>query len=108
MGAPQRDDEASHSVTEQLERWKIFIKLWETAIREDKEVIVTGDININTLKWMRDDLPSTDSIHKLKALIELLFEKIIPLGVSQQVTVATRSWPGQEDSCLDQQAGQDL
>ena len=94
-GHLRQEDDSSHSVSEQLERWKLFIKQWEAAIREDKEVIVTGDININSLKWMRDDLPSTDSTQKLKLLIELLFERIVPLGVSQQVTVATRSWPGQ-------------
>ena len=30
-----------------------------------------------------------------------MFEKIIPHGISQLVTVATRSWSGQEESCLD-------
>ena len=38
---------------------------------------------------------------RLKSLIELLFSRIIPHGVSQLVTVPTRSWPGQEDSGLD-------
>ena len=91
-GHLRQEDKSSHSVPEQLERWKVFINQWEAAIREDKEVIVIGDININSLKWMKDDLPSNDSTQKLKALTELLFEKIIPLGVSQLVTVATRSW----------------
>ena len=100
-GYLHQPDRSSHSIAAQLERWKVFISKWEQAISEDKEVIVTGDINLNSLKWMRDDLPSTDSIHKLRPLIDLLFEKIIPLGVSQQVSVATHSWPGQQDSCLD-------
>ena len=46
-------------------------------------------------------MASTDSIQKLRPLIDLLFEKIIPHGVSQHVAVATHSWPGQQDSCLD-------
>ena len=100
-GYLRQPDKSSHSATAQLERWKIFTEQWEQAISEDKEVVVTGDIIINSLKWMKDDLPSTDSIHKQKPLIELLFEKIIPLGVSQQVSVATHSSPGQQGSCLD-------
>ena len=52
---------------------------------------MTGDVNINSLKWMKDDLLSTDSTYKLKVLTELLFEKINCLGVSQQVSVATNS-----------------
>ena len=100
-GYMRQPDKSSHSVAAQLDRWNIFINQWEKALSEDKEVIVTGDININSLKWMRDDLPSTDSVHKLRPLIDLLFERIIPHGVSQQVAVATHSWPGQEDSCLD-------
>ena len=64
-------------------------------------MIVTGDINFNSLKWMRDNVPATDFVQKLKSMIDLLFEKIIPHGISQLVTVPTRSWPGQEDRCLD-------
>ena len=63
-------------------------------------MIVTGDMNIDSFKWCRDDLPSTDSIHKLKPLTDLLFEKIIPHGFSQHVSVATHSWPGQQPSCI--------
>ena len=39
---------------------------WEKAIIEDKEVIVTGDVNINSLKWMKGNLPATDSIYRLR------------------------------------------
>ena len=94
-------DKTSHSVVAQFARWSIFIGAWEKAIAEEKEIIVTGDINIDSLKWMNDDLPASDSAHKLRSLIELLFEKIIPHGISQLVTVATRSGPRQVDSCLD-------
>ena len=97
----RQPDKSSHSPAAQLERWSSFIMQWEKAIHEDKEVIVTGDINLNSFKWMRDDLPSSDSIYKLRDLIDLLFEKIIPHGFSQLVTVATRSCPGTADSCLD-------
>ena len=97
----RQPDKSSHSEAAQLERWSSFIGQWEMAISEDKEVLVTGDVNLNSFKWMRDDLPSNDSIHKLRNLIDLLFEKIIPHGFSQLVTVATCSWPGQVDSFLD-------
>ena len=97
----RQPDRSSHSEAAQLDRWSSFIGQWEMAISEDKEVLVAGDGNLNSFKWMRDDLPSNDSIHKLRNLIDILFEKIIPHGFSQLVTVATRSWPGQDDSCLD-------
>ena len=96
-----QEDNSSLTAAAQLERWEIFLQQWEKAISEDKEVIVTGDINIDSFKWCRDDLPSTDSIHRLRPMIDLLFEKIIPHGFSQQVGVATHSWPGQQPSCID-------
>ena len=88
-GYMNQSDKSSHSRTAQLERWKLFINMWEKALKEDKEVLVLGDMNINSFKWMDSDLPQ-------KPLVELLFEKIIPLGVSQQVSVSTH-----RDSCLD-------
>ena len=42
------------------------------------------------------DIPPEDYIHQQKPLIDLLFKKIIPLGVSQQVSVTTH-----RESCLD-------
>ena len=100
-GYLRQPDRSSHTVPAQLERWSTFIEQWELAIGEDREILVTGDVNLNSLKWMRDDLPATDSTNKLRSLIDLLFARIIPHGFSQCVTVATHSWPGQVDSCLD-------
>ena len=45
-------------------------------------MIVTGYINLNSLKWMRDNVPATGFVQKLKSMIDLLFEKIIPHGLS--------------------------
>ena len=59
------------------------------------------DANLDFLKWRRDNLPANDSTVRLKSLVELLFNRIFPHGVSQVVTVFTRSWPGQEDAGLD-------
>ena len=100
-GYLRQQDKSSHTIAAQLIRWKTLLNSWEKALIEDKEVIVVGDINIDSLKWCRDDLPSNDSTRKLKPLIDLLFEKIIPHGVSQHVNTATHSWAGQEGSCLD-------
>ena len=60
------------------------------------------DANLDHLTWRStDSLPSFHSSIKLKSLIDLLFEKIIPLGVSQLVTGATRFERGQPQSGLD-------
>ena len=100
-GHLNQPDQSSRSYEAQLERWKIFIEQWELALSEGKEVICLGDINIDHLKWAKSNLPPNCITAKLRPLIEVLFEKIIPLGVSQCVTGATRSWPNQEDSGLD-------
>ena len=94
-------DQSSGAIGAQLDRWSVFLALWEQALVEGKEVIVMMDANLDFIKWTNSNLPPSDNTAKLKPLIDLLFEKIFPLGVSQVVTVATRSWPGQEDSGLD-------
>ena len=91
----------SRSYEAQPEIWIIFIEQWERAISEGKEVICMGDMNIDHLKWARNNLPPNSITAKLRPLINLLFERIIPLGVSQCVTTATRTWPNQEDSGID-------
>ena len=44
-------DQSSGTVAAQLERWSIFLKLWEKGLLEGKEVIVMMDANIDFLKW---------------------------------------------------------
>ena len=100
-GLLNQPDKTSRSYEAQLERWIIFIEQWERAISEGKEVICMGDMNIDHLKWARNNLPPNSITAKLRPLINLLFERIIPLGVSQCVTTATRTWPNQEDSGID-------
>ena len=94
-------DNLSGSIPSQLQRWELFLEKWELALMEGKEVVVMMDANIDFLKWTRDDLPAFDSTSKLKSLIDILFSKIFPHGVSQLVRTATRTWPGQADSGLD-------
>ena len=39
--------------------------------------------------------------YKVKPLVDILFQRIFPLGVTQCVRTATRYWPGQQPSGLD-------
>ena len=86
-------DNASKSIPEQLARWTIFLDQWQRALDSGKEVIVMGDFNLNHFKF-------TDA-GQLQPLVDLLIEDIYPHGVQQCVQGATRSWPGQPDSCID-------
>ena len=96
-----QNDTSSSTTNAQLERWLVFLDQWERALLEDKEVIVAMDANIDFLKWTRSNLPANDSTSRLKPLIEELFSRIFPHGVSQMVTVPTRMWAGQVESGLD-------
>ena len=60
------------------------------------------DANLDRLTWIcADSLPSSHSSVKLKKSIDLLFNKIIPIGVIQMVTTATRFQQGHPMSGLD-------
>ena len=95
-GYLKQSNQVSHSKAAQLDRWKLLVEKWECALNENKEVVLLGDINIDSLKWYRDNLPVNDQIHKQRNMIELLQEKILPFGVYQQVSVPTHM-----ESCLD-------
>ena len=95
-------DGISASVPSQLTRWNVFLDNWEKALLEDKEVIVALDANLDHLTWrVQDNLPSHSSSVRLKSLIEALFTRIIPHGVTQLVTGATRMERGQPRTGLD-------
>ena len=74
---------------------------WEKALQEDKEVIVTMDANLDFLTWREENLPPHHSSVKLRPLVDVLFERILPLGVSQLVKGATRLERGQPRAGLD-------
>ena len=87
---PRQQDSTSASIGEQLARWLVFLEMWEKALSENKEVVVALDANLDFLTWRQEDLPHHHSSVKLKALTDALFEKILPLGVTQLVKDATR------------------
>lgn len=68
------------------------------ALGEDKEVIVVGDVNINRLHWGSTNQKECD-------LTQELHSRILPLGVSQVLTgasrIGTNVWGVQEESGLD-------
>ena len=90
LGQP---DSVSLGIPAQLERWLTFLVQWERALGTGKEVIVMGDCNLDFLKF--------DDAGQLQPLVDLVLENIYPHGVQQLVQVPTRSWPGQQDSCVD-------
>ena len=97
-----QSDNTYASVSAQLAMCSLFLDKCAAALQEEKEVIVTLDANIDHLTWrMEDNLPPNSSSVRLKPLIEALFTKIIPLGVSQLVTGATRLERGQPRTGLD-------
>ena len=97
-----QNDDQSASISAQFKRWSKILDKWELALHEDKEVIFAMDANIDHLTWRNtDNLPPHSSSIKLKSLIDDLFLRIIPYGVSQVVKGATRVQRGQPRTGLD-------
>ena len=97
----QGGNRISNSIPEQLSRWLIFLDQWEAALATGMEVHCLGDMNINHCNWTQSDLSRTNQTYKLRDLVSELFTRIIPLGVSQHVSGATRHFPGQVSAGLD-------
>ena len=94
-------DDSSLTVSAQLERWVCFLEQWERAISLGAEILVTGDMNLNFLNWHDDNISAASQTYKLRSLILELFNRIIPHGFVQVVSVATRVSSGHEPSGLD-------
>ena len=94
-------DTDSASPEAQLTRWKIFVDQWERAMSENKEIHVTGDMNIDFLKWDRPAQPTNSTQTEIRPLVYELSDKIYPHGFVQLVSEATRAWAGQQPSGLD-------
>ena len=75
--------------------------MWETALSSGKEVICLGDYNLNHCDWTDTNLPRSSQTYKLKSLINALFSRIFPHGISQLVVGPTRHMKGQKSSGLD-------
>ena len=97
----QSGDKSSSSIPEQLSRWVIFLEQWKAALSTGMEVHCLGDMNINHCNWTDLNISKTNQTYKLRDLISALFSRIIPLGVSQHVSGATRHFPGQVSTGLD-------
>ena len=92
---------ASGTVPAQRERWARILSQWEKALSESREVICLMDANIDALTWTCEDLPAGHSNVKLKPLIQDLFDKILPHGVTQLVQAPTHAQFGMATKCLD-------
>ena len=97
----QKDNNASLKIEAQLERFTTFIEQWEKALDSSIECHLLGDLNINFLEYTKPQIPLNSQSYKLRSLIQLLYDRILPLGAVQCVSVATRTWPNQEPSGLD-------
>ena len=87
----------------QEDRWKRLLSKWETALTEGKEVISVMDANLDAMTWRNE--PHTQPRHSTSrthtALIDALFDRILPMGV-EMMTPTTPTWArGEKKSCLD-------
>ena len=64
-------------------------------------MIVMLDANIDFLTWGSDGLPPHHSSVRLRALINALLDRILPLGVTQLMKGAKRMVRGQPKAGLD-------
>ena len=97
----RRDGGASGTDSAQLGRWNTFLNQWERALEENKEVITIGDFNPDWPGCMEQEPTPGSKAYRTRKMAEQLAVKILSRGVTQLVRGATRSWPGQSDSCLD-------
>ena len=84
-----------------MERFTKFVEKWESAIESTLECHLIGDLNLNFLEYSKPNIPVNSQSYKLRTLIQLLFDRIHPLGAVQCVGVATRTWANQTPSGLD-------
>ena len=97
----QGNDRTSASVNAQFVRFVTFLDQWEQAIATGREICILGDFNLNFLNFGKNNLPTNSQSVRLRPLVQELFDRIIPHGFVQMVSVFTRSWPNQEPSGLD-------
>ena len=79
----------------------LVIEQVERAMLSNKECHILGDFNFCFIQYTQTNISQNSQTGRLKNLIDLWFENIIPLGFSQCVQSPTRFWPGLPDSGLD-------
>ena len=94
-------NKVSKSLDAQLVRWVEFLNQWENGLKTDLECLVVGDLNLDHTKWTKDNLSPNSITAKLKPLIEILFDKILPYGIVQCVVGPTRFESNSTSSGLD-------
>ena len=101
----QGPNKESLSAAAQLGRWQSFLSQWETALQEDKETVVLGDLNIDWLCCNSESSPSDPrqaaKWRAARPLMDELDRRITPHGVVQMVRGITRNARGHSDSALD-------
>ena len=81
---PGRGEETVR-ISEQRSRWKIILDQWEKALKEEKEVLVLMDANLDSLTWTKDTslLPPNHNSIKLRGgynrVLNYLFGSIFAL-----------------------------
>ena len=70
----------SETPAAQITRWNIILSKWEKAMTESKEIIVMGDINLNTLRWQVPVDQKTSYERSQTPMVEKFQEKILDQG----------------------------
>ena len=78
----------------QIDRWNKFLHGWKLASK-DKMCILTGDTNLDYMRWQNPEQGHKKMVQRTKDIIE-------EAGHTQMVRGPTRCWPGQADSLVDQ------
>ena len=94
-------DNESKSIQAQCSRWVEFIDQWEKALQTDLECLVVGDLNIDHRKWTNPNISKNSITYKLKPLIDVLFNRILPYGAAQCIVGPTRFESGNAASGLE-------
>ena len=84
----------SNDPNRQLARWNTLLEGWKAAAAGDAPCLIIGDINLDYLKWDQPEFHVARMVERTKLEIETL-------GFSQLVRSFMRTWPDQDDSCVD-------
>ena len=93
----KQNDSTSLTHCEQLSRWMLFLDQWERALSTGKECLVLGDSNLDHLLIGSPELQQ----YRHRDLVELLCNRMYPLGVKQCIQGHTHSRYGQRQSLID-------